>query len=92
MPGWFVLDFPSCLVKPGPELDKEIHNQVLATIQALQLNDDDSFVQDRSDVMYMYARGEVSLAYLAKRRPFLAIEVVRQGIQDTAADLFKMLP
>lgn len=38
----------------------------------------------------MFARGEVTLAYLTKRRPFLAIEVVRQGIEATVADLFKM--
>lgn len=90
MPGWFVIDFPSCLVKPGDGLEAHTHDRVLATIKTLKLNDDDSFVQDRCDVMFMFATRDVSLAYLTKRRPFLAAEVVRQGIQDTAAELFKM--
>lgn len=90
MPGWFVIDFPSCLVRPGDGLADDTREKVLATIAALKLNDDDSFVQDRCDVMYMFAKGEVALAYLTKRRPFLAVEVVRQGIEATAAELFKM--
>lgn len=90
LPGWFVLDFPSCLVRPGDGLDDATREKVLATIAALKLNDDDSFVQDRCDVMYMFALGEVTLGYLNKRRPFLAAEVVRQGIEASAAELFKM--
>lgn len=90
MPGWFVIDFPSCLVKPGDGLDAQTHDRVLTTIKTLKLNDDDSFVQDRSDNMFMFATNDVSLTYLIKRRPFLATEVLRQGIQDTAAKLFKM--
>lgn len=89
--GWFVVDFPSCLVKPGSDLDDTTRVRVEATIKALKLNDDDSFVQDRCDVMLMFAHGDVALGYLKKHRPFLAIEVERQGIEHTAADLFKTL-
>ena len=76
-PGWFVLDFPSCLVKPGGGIEESIRARVEATIKALKLNDDDSFVQDRCDVMLMFAQGDVALGYLKKHRPFLAIEVER---------------
>ncbi len=91
LPGWFVLDFPSCLVKPGAGLDEQTRERVEATIKALKLNDDDTFVQDRCDVMMMFAQGDVALGYLRKHRPFLAIEVVRQGIEHTAGTLFKKL-
>lgn len=91
LPGWFVLDFPSCLVKAGAGLDEQTRERVEATIKALKLNDDDTFVQDRCDVMMMFAQGDVALGYLRKHRPFLAIEVVRQGIEHTAATLFKKL-
>lgn len=91
LPGWFVLDFPSCLVKAGAGLDEQTRERVEATIRALKLNDDDTFVQDRCDVMMMFAQGDVALGYLKKHRPFLAIEVERQGIEHTAATLFKTL-
>lgn len=91
LPGWFVLDFPSCLVKAGAELDEQMRERVEATIRALKLNDDDTFVQDRCDVMMMFSQGDVALGYLKKHRPFLAVEVERQGIENTAATLFKTL-
>ena len=78
-------------MKPGCDLDDAIRVRVLATIKVLKLNDDDSFVQDRCDVMLMFANGDVKMGYLKKHRPFLAIEVERQGIEKTAADLFKTL-
>ncbi len=91
-PGWFVLDFPSCLVKPGDCLDHDVVDQINASIAGLKLNDDDSFVQDRSDIMMMYAEQVVTLTYLQRRRPFLAAEVERQGIDHVrAAALFKRL-
>jgi hypothetical protein len=89
--GWFIIDFPSCLVKPGEGLAEPIRAQVKKTIKILKLNDDDSFVQDRCDVMMLFAQGDVSIEFLRRRRPFLAVEVERQGIQHTATELFKTL-
>ena len=66
--------------KHEPSKQFKMQHRVLATIKNLKLNDHDSFVQDRCDVMVKFASGDVSLAYLTKRRPFLATEVVRQGI------------
>lgn len=88
-PGWFVLDVPSCLVKPGAGLSKVLTSQVEATIKQLRLNDDDYFVQERCDLMVDFAFGEVTLAHLSKRYPFLAAEIIRQGLQATAAQIFK---
>ena len=90
-PGWFVIDFPSCLVKPGDGLEESIRMQVEETIKILRLNDDDSFVQDRCEMMLMFAKKEVALEFLKKRRPFLAVEIERQGIEHAAAGLFKTL-
>lgn len=87
--GWFVLDVPSCLVKPGAGLSKVLTNQVEATIKQLRLNDDDYFVQERCELMVDFAFGEVTLAHLLKRYPFLAAEIIRQGLQATAAQIFK---
>jgi hypothetical protein len=86
--GWFLLDFPSCLVRPGDGLTGEQTRLVENTIKVLRLNDDDSFVQERCDIMVMFAKKEVGLGFLAKRYPFLAAEVVRQGIQQSAGAIF----
>jgi hypothetical protein len=88
-PGWFILDMPSCLVRPGNGLTPEQRQSVETTIAALRLNDDDSLVQDRCDLMLMFAQGDVKLPFLQKRYPFLAAEVIRQGVQLTASSIFK---
>lgn len=36
-PGWFVLDFPSCLVRPGPEVAPMLAEQINMTITVLKL-------------------------------------------------------
>ncbi|MDO8723099.1 MAG: hypothetical protein Q7J31_12885 [Syntrophales bacterium] len=87
--GWFVLDFPSCLVRPSNGLPAVITEQVNKSIQILKINEDDTFVQERCDLMLDFAEGKVTLTFLSKRYPFLATEIVRQGIQTTAITLFK---
>lgn len=89
--GWFVLDVPSCLVKPGVGLSQNLTKKIESTIKELHLNDDDYFVQERCDLMMTFASGEVTLAFLSKRYPFLAAEIIRQGLQTTAARIFKNL-
>ena len=90
--GWFVLDFPECLVRPGADLAADVHDRVKSTIDGLRLNSDDHVVQDRSDYAVLFARGDVSLEYLKRRRPFLASEFRRQGIDPARASaLFKPL-
>ena len=88
-PGWFVLDFPSCLVLPGSGLSDVVVAQIERTIKILKLNDDDVLVQERSDIMLMYADGEIEIGFLRKRYPFLALEIVRQGIEGTANQIFR---
>lgn len=87
--GWFVLDFPSCLVRPNDGLSPTKISLVLKSIEVLKLNDDDAFVQERCDLMMEYADKNISLSHLSKRYPFLASEITRQGIQNEANLLFK---
>ena len=88
-PGWFVLDFPSCLVRPGDGLPDMLAKQVEKTIKVLKLNDDDTYVQERCDLMLDYAEGNVTLKFLSGRYPFLAAEIARQKIQETVGTLFR---
>lgn len=86
---WFELDFPSCLVKPGADAPAAVGDQVTKTIDALKLNDDDSLVQDRCDLMLMLTDGDITLNFLVSRYPFLAYEIARQNIQPQLRNLFK---
>jgi hypothetical protein len=88
-PGWFVMDFPSCIIKAGPGLPRLRVKQITKTIKALKLNDDDYLVQGRCNMMLHFAKGEITLSFLEQRYPFLASEIVRQGIETTAHTLFK---
>jgi len=46
-PGWFILDFANCHVRPNPATAQAIQNSVSHTIAVLRLNSDDSLVQFR---------------------------------------------
>lgn len=88
-PNWFVMDVPSCLIRPGADLGEPVTTQVQRTIDVLRLNSDDVFVQERCDMMFDYAKGDVSLDFLRRRFPFRAAEIVRQGLEATAKAIFK---
>jgi hypothetical protein len=89
-PGWFVLDFKGgCMIKAGPGLPRLRENQINKTIKALKLNIDEVLVQERANIMLCFAKGELTLSFLERRYPFLAAEIIRQGIQTTAHNIFK---
>lgn len=85
----FNLDFPSCLVIPAQGLGDALRARVDRTIEKLKLNLDDTFVQERCDMMVEYARGDVTLEFLSRRYPFLALEVKRQGLEGNVINIFK---
>lgn len=39
--------------------------------------------------MVAYAEGDVTLNFLSRRYPFLATEIMRQGLEDNAGAVFK---
>ena len=87
--GWFTMDFPSCLVQTSTNIPEAYTQQAEDTIEILKLNDDDTLVQDRCDIIMEYVDGSVSLQFLHKRYPFVAIEIVRQDLIDTIGQVFR---
>lgn len=87
--GWFIIDFPSCLVKAGHGVSAAVTTQIDKTIEVLKLNDDDTLVQERCDIMLEYADGNVTIDFLTRRYPFLAQEIIRQGVQDNIKSIFR---
>lgn len=89
--GWFVMVIPACLLKPNPELEGDLRGQINMTINSLRLNQDDTFVQERCNILMDYARGDVSMGFLERRYPFLAKEVKRQNLtQPALRQMFKI--
>jgi hypothetical protein len=90
---WFYMDIPACLLRPNPVLAQLLRSRIAQTINSLRLNDDDSYAQERCNILMEYARGDVSLGFLERRYPFLAKEVKRQNLdQPTLLSIFKIQP
>jgi hypothetical protein len=87
--GWFTLEFPGCLVRPGINLGQNLAERVNKTIITLKLNENDRYVQERCDVMMDYKNGLITMDFLSRRYPFLATEIKRQNIQESLGDIFK---
>ena len=88
-PGWFVLNLPSCLIRPGDGLNQKTRDRIRTTIDILKLNADDNLVQERCDLLVWLAQGDVTLQFLDQYYPFLAVEVRRQGVEDRLSQIFR---
>ena len=86
--GWFILDLPSCLIKPGRNVTKEIRKAVNATINVLRLNEDERLVDERCRLLISLANGHITLKYLDSHFPFISIEVRRQRVQNSLKNIF----
>jgi hypothetical protein len=82
-PGWFILDFANCFVKPNPITLHVVQQQVSHTITELRLNSDDTLVQFRFSLVKNYSKDFITMEFLEAHYPFVAIELKRQGIQQT---------
>ncbi|MBK9264242.1 MAG: hypothetical protein IPM54_31125 [Polyangiaceae bacterium] len=88
---WFQMDIPTCLIRANPILEQRVRSQVSETISSLGLNSDDNYVQERCDILIYYARGNIDLAFVKRRYPFLAKELERQRLgQNELRALFKV--
>ena len=82
-PGWFILDFANCHVKPNPTISQAIRTQVEHTIRVLRLNSDDSLVQFRFSLVRNYSKTHIDMEFLETHYPFIAVELVRQGLDES---------
>ena len=78
--GWFVIDFPSLLIKPAQELEPILSQSVQITIDVLRLNDEGTCLQGRWAYVRDYCLGEIDFPHLSKKAPFIALELQRQGM------------
>ena len=86
--GWFNLDLPSCLIKPGEHMGRNIENAVKTTIKVLGLNSDDRLVEERHRLLMSLADRQITLEYLDGHYPFLSAEIRRQHAYDSLQHIF----
>ena len=79
--GWFILECPSCLIRPGHNLTGNTRQGVVSTIRVLKLNSPE-LAAERCRWLADLALDLISFDYLEREYPFLASEVERQGIED----------
>ena len=85
---WFTLEMPSCLIKPGQGIAREIRVAVNATINVLGLNRDEQLVEERCRLLVNLADGNITLDYLESHYPFLSSEVCRQEAYGSLKEIF----
>ena len=87
--GDFIIDFPSCLIKPRKDMTPTEKEKVTNTIQILHLNDEDQANQ-RCSIILEYINGDISKQHLEKRYPFIAEELSRQALYDKIKEMMRM--
>lgn len=88
--GWFVIDFPSMLVKPSSNLALENRRMVQATIDRLGLNDEGTCLKSRVKWLMDYCLTEISFDYLRRNAPFIVAEMERQNLVATIREVFRV--
>lgn len=76
--GWFALELYGFQVVPGPRAPKKRIAEIDRTIEDLGLNRRECR-RAREEYVVDYERGEIRLAFLERRAPFIASELRRQG-------------
>jgi hypothetical protein len=81
--GWFWIEFPSLLVKPGDDLPADVEGLVSGTIERLGLNDELTCLSSRLRYTRDYCRRCVNWELMQRDAPFLASEIERQGLRES---------
>jgi uncharacterized protein (TIGR02646 family) len=89
---WFLIEFPSLLVKPSSQLSEVVATQVQETIDVLKLNDESTCLQNRQGYVTEFCQAHISLDFLRRRAPFLAREIERQGLVNTIGSIMNIAP
>ncbi len=85
--GWFVIDFPSLIIRPGSHISPTEMQQVNNTINRLRLNDEGTCLQARLNWLHDYITVPFPFSHLEKKAPFLALELKRQNLKDAIRNI-----
>lgn len=85
--GWFILSFPSLLVRASPDLEDELRERVEKTRDILGLNDEATCLRNRARYLEDYCHNRLPFDVLLRDAPFLAKELQRQNLVETIKDM-----
>jgi hypothetical protein len=77
----FIIDFPSMLIKPNPNLLEPLKIRVVYTIKELQLNKE-MWQLGRSHRLIEYCKKKFPFDHFKSQAPFIAYELERQGLVE----------
>lgn len=77
----FIINFPSMLIKPNPNLLEPLKSRVVYTIKELKLNEE-MWQLGRSYKLIDYCKKQYSFDHLKEKYPFIAYELERQGLVE----------
>lgn len=78
-PDWFTLEFSFLQVLPNNDCSEERRQTIQSTIDRLKLNCAEC-ISARANYYDAYLREEINFGYLEKMAPFVARELIRQGL------------
>ena len=81
--GWFHLNFLTFLIRPNPALSQADQARIIATLDRLELNKDNDYVDERRRVIREYCLQQATFTQVCRRYPFIGSEMTRQKF-DTA--------
>jgi hypothetical protein len=84
--GWFILDFPSLLIKPGKDLSDIDEERVVKTIFRLKLNGS-RCRNARLARLQFYIAGKIPFASMKETVPFMAQELERQNLVEKIKEM-----
>ena len=84
----FVMDFPSLQVKPNPKLSPSQKQQIQHTINRLKLCGEE-LLTDRQNWLEEYCTGNCTFQAFARRAPFIAYELDRQGLVSSITSMMQ---
>ncbi|HEY0321634.1 MAG TPA: hypothetical protein VGC66_11795 [Pyrinomonadaceae bacterium] len=79
-------------IEPENNLPDYLKTAVDDTIIRLKLNEDDTLIQERANVVQWYADEDVSFVFLEQRYPFIAYELDRQGLREVIKTRLRKKP
>ena len=86
---WFIIDFPSLIIKSNPNAPSGKIQEIEDTIKILKLNTDTNCVKARQSWIMNFCRDEISFSFLKRRAPFIAYELERQALVEKIATIMK---
>jgi hypothetical protein len=83
---FFILDFPSLLIKPGQDLSESDKVKATNTIDRLKLNGENS-IKSRLRWVRDYCIYGLPLSYIQENAPFVGYELERQGLEELIREI-----